>query len=667
MSDGTILELSSSLSVSNNIAIVGSGSATIAIGANSPTLSGIISGAGSDLTKTGSGTLTLSGASTYSGGTTLSAGQITLGHNTGLGTGSLSMSDSTTLALSSSTSASNAVAIADSGTGTFNVSSGTATLSGVISGTDSVFTKTGNGSLNLSTSTSTYSGQTNVSAGTLTVTGNIASSSAIVVSSGATLKGTGTVPAATILGGIQPGTSIGEITVDGNLSLENGSTLTIEVSPSAISKVIVNGTMTIDAGAKLVINPQAGDYQSIEHVFLEGDSFVGGQRFEDTNITINDTDFFGTLSYEISYTENQGQLILFGMLIGIPPFTTTDTAMVDLATDLTTRINRAQIGLIAEVQNQRFMQRELCCFAPQVCFIEEDDQNADNDAEHSIRSCNSEEIIHPYVLVDYSRATIRQRQYMLPGKDYVRMILTGLDFYISDDCTLGLGFGYTNGYGSSSEGGDGYGHLTSNGYNITSYFQGRVKGNIFIDGAVNWGKNYYSSKRSWTLFSSGKYHGYDFTSQLRLLYQSYFEKVNYRPYLGATYYLQEINNYVERERHNSQLKVGINRYNFLELETGLALWAPFTLGYWSITPQLTLAYVRGFYRNPHDVKTTFVVADNDDLSIRIANITPQQLKIQTGLSIHYLHCSEFFVNYEKIYDKAYDSFQEFRVGLQIGF
>jgi fibronectin-binding autotransporter adhesin len=174
LASGVVLDVSSSsqtiasLSGSGNVSL---GSSTLTLGGDhsNTTYAGVISGAGS-IRKTGAGTFTLLGANTYLGGTILSQGAIDLGANATLGASALTCQNVATLALEAGASASNPINL--SGANTINVSSGTGTLSGVISGTGSL-TKQGSGALILSGS-NTYGGTTTIGGGVLRVSADTA-------------------------------------------------------------------------------------------------------------------------------------------------------------------------------------------------------------------------------------------------------------------------------------------------------------------------------------------------------------------------------------------------------------------------------------------------------------------------------------------------------------
>jgi autotransporter-associated beta strand protein len=102
-----------------------------------------------------------------------------------------------------------------------------AVLSGVLSGAGGMV-KAGEGTLSIS-GPNTYTGGTVVSAGTLLVDGDSsAATGPVAVNSGGTLGGTGTVGGATSVNAgafLAPGTSIGMLTFDDQLTLQPGSTL----------------------------------------------------------------------------------------------------------------------------------------------------------------------------------------------------------------------------------------------------------------------------------------------------------------------------------------------------------------------------------------------------------------------------------------------------------
>src|SRR4029078_2320675 len=96
-----------------------------------------------------------------------------------------------------------------------------------------------------------YSGPTTVNAGVLSVNGSIANSS-VLVNTGGTLGGTGTVGPTTIANGgtLAPRHSIGTINVNGALTLNSGSAYLVEVSPSSSDKTVVSGTASLAGTAQ---------------------------------------------------------------------------------------------------------------------------------------------------------------------------------------------------------------------------------------------------------------------------------------------------------------------------------------------------------------------------------------------------------------------------------
>jgi fibronectin-binding autotransporter adhesin len=126
--------------------------------------------------------------------------------------------------------------------------------------------KTGSGTWVLG-GANTYTGTTSIEAGTLLVNGSINAASAVSVSAGATLGGSGTVGAVTVGGILAPGNSIGTLNT-GGLSFGAASSLAIELGRTdgiaSSDRVNVTGGVSILDGASLSLTlsggtPQAGD------------------------------------------------------------------------------------------------------------------------------------------------------------------------------------------------------------------------------------------------------------------------------------------------------------------------------------------------------------------------------------------------------------------------
>jgi autotransporter-associated beta strand protein len=197
-----------------------------------------MTGSGS-LTKTGAGTMTLSGNNSYGGGTVVSAGRLI----------------GTTTSLQGAITNNAAVEFAQATSGTY---------AGSMAGSGSL-TKMGGGSLILSGS-STYAGATTVSAGRLSVNGSLGNT-AVTVQSGAEVGGSGSIGGVVnvLAGGtLSPGNSIQSLAV-GATTFSGSSTFEYEydsTDPASLAAaadlLVVNGNLTINAGAILTLTDLAG-------------------------------------------------------------------------------------------------------------------------------------------------------------------------------------------------------------------------------------------------------------------------------------------------------------------------------------------------------------------------------------------------------------------------
>ncbi|WP_229728990.1 autotransporter domain-containing protein [Oxalicibacterium flavum] len=136
-------------------------------------------------------------------------------------------------------------------------------------------TKAGAGTLILSGNNS-YTGTTTIDAGTLAVNGSIASSN-VLVNSGGTLGGSGTVGAVSVASGgtLAPGNSIGTLTVNGNLNFASGSTYRVETDAAGNSdKVIVNGTATL-AGNVAAVTANGNYAADTTYTILQANALAG--------------------------------------------------------------------------------------------------------------------------------------------------------------------------------------------------------------------------------------------------------------------------------------------------------------------------------------------------------------------------------------------------------
>ncbi len=236
LNGGTLATSTGSSSLSGDVAMGANSTASVA--GSQLNLSGVVSGTGFSLTKTGSGSLIVSGANTYSGGTTISAGTLQLG--AGGATGSIlgNVTNNATLAFNRSVDV---------------------TFVGAISGTGAV-TKLAANTLTF-TGNNSYSGGTTISAGTLqvgtgnttgSITGDISNSGALTFNRADDLTYSGAI------GGSGSVTKLaaGVLTLSGANTYTGITTISVGTLKAGNATAFGAGAISVTSGAALDLNGQ---------------------------------------------------------------------------------------------------------------------------------------------------------------------------------------------------------------------------------------------------------------------------------------------------------------------------------------------------------------------------------------------------------------------------
>lgn len=160
------------------------------------------------------------------------------------------------------------------------VDSGTEIFDDDIEASLAVLVKLGDGEL-VVTGDNASEGGIVVKEGLLSQNGTAEDSLAIIDNDG-TLGGSGTVGGITSNGTVAPGNSIGTLNVSGDVTLNSGSVLVIEVDADGNNdKIIASGDVT--AGGTLTISPESGSYNPTNNYTIITGSSING-TFSSINV-----------------------------------------------------------------------------------------------------------------------------------------------------------------------------------------------------------------------------------------------------------------------------------------------------------------------------------------------------------------------------------------------
>jgi autotransporter-associated beta strand protein len=254
-------------------------------GSGNITINGVIGSRVVQLSKNGSGTLTLGGNNTFTGGTFINLGTLSIGSVNNIGGSSASVTlAGGTLSATGNVTTSGSIEVTNSSTITTAVSH-TTTLNGTLTGSDgailslmgdgtnvlstiavggsdsftvagafggsSAMTKTGTGTLVITGNNTSFTGPMSVAAGQLKVNGSLQNTSLLTLSPNTTLSGTGSIGPITCFGTLSPGNSVGTLS-SGSVVLENSSLFFVELDPTGASLLDVTGSAALNGTLEVV-------------------------------------------------------------------------------------------------------------------------------------------------------------------------------------------------------------------------------------------------------------------------------------------------------------------------------------------------------------------------------------------------------------------------------
>jgi len=195
------------------------------------------------------------------------------------------------------------------------------TYGGTISGGGEFWVAVGDGNfLRMTGDSSGFSGYTTVMSGGLMVDGKFGNGGILDLHDGTVLAGSGTIGSDIVIysgATLSPGNGIGTLTIDGNLTLEEGSIYQVEVNRDGESDLAdVSGTATIHGGSVRVV-AGAGTYAaSTQYTILTADGGVTGTftegvtsnlAFLDPSLSYDDNNVYLTMTRNGTTFENVGQ------------------------------------------------------------------------------------------------------------------------------------------------------------------------------------------------------------------------------------------------------------------------------------------------------------------------------------------------------------------------
>jgi len=639
------------------------GSAILTLGSGaSTTYAGSISGSGG-IVKVGSSVFTLTGVNTYSGTTTINNGTLALSNSgaisqssvvinsgifdisgiTGGGTQIADLSGSR-VALIKLGNKTLTFGTANSTTFAGNIQNG-----GIAGGSPGSLVKEGTGTFNI-TGINTYGGPTTINAGNFAVNGDLISS-LVTVTAGATLSGVSVIVGDVFnQGTVSPGNSIGTLTIIGNYTQTAGSTLEIEVSPTAADLLSILGTATIDPGATLHLEPFSGTYPvpktytiltsagrtgTFSQVVNDSPAVQFQVRYDDFNVYL---DLISAISSTSTCGGNIGKIASY--LSALTPSTGTDLFYVlDVLSSLqdAAAINQALAQLQPAPYKNMILAQEENVFSVSRTISDHLNTMINTRCQRQVDRENQYEVWSS-VFGDYARMDDRMSHHC-SADNFVGYrskgggALIGFDYSFTNQYVVGTGIGYSYS-GVRVNDARVKGHINS-GYGI---LYAMVQDNrFFVDASFIVGYSHFDASRKIQFSTIDRraytcHGGWNIDGHLDAgLIIDHWKFMEIRPFISLDGLIIHENGHQEEGANSLDLIIDGANSSLFRGEGGINFSKCFRLNYGKWIPELRASFVREAYRSSAGTYQSNLV--DQPLSFTVKNRVPNRTLFSPGAKV----------------------------------
>ncbi|MCB1115647.1 MAG: autotransporter domain-containing protein, partial [Chlamydiia bacterium] len=509
--------------------------------------------------KNNTGTLVLLGPNTYGGGTTINGGVL--------------QGTTTSLQGAITTNAAGTLAFNQAFDGTFT---------GTISGAGDLV-KDGTGTVIFPSPTAqTVGGTTTINGGTLQVDGTLTGTGGTTIGANGTLAGTGTVISnISNFGTIAPGSGgIGTLSVTGNITMQSGSTLDMELTPTTTDLLNVSGTFTIDPNATFFFTPLVGDYTSGQTYTVVQGGVING-----TFTQVNDPFplFQGTLIHQANAILLQLELLPISSLPNLDSNAAKVAACLDAENpqpgeDLFDVVGSLRFLSTEEAIDKALLQMQPSPFVSLAVIKQESTGYIRNALyerlELRARECAEEKTGYGFWLAPLMGVSEQEKRHKGPGYNALTPgIALGFDGFIWDAFQVGGALGYTNS-DITWKSKRGVGRTQG----IYASLYGRYGTEVaFVESALIGGYDYYTTKREIKMggllplhrHAKGSHHGFEGSAHLKGVIQLPVGQTKLGPYLGVDFLYSREGSYTETGARSLNLKVEGKSNTMLLSEGGM--------------------------------------------------------------------------------------------------